>query len=175
MLKLVPEDDPILKQPCQPFDFSNPPMDPKELFEELKLAMIANMGVGLSANQVGLPYKVFVFGDPTDPDKIQAVFNPKVVETSNDDALIEEGCLSYPGLFIKVKRPSTVRARYADVNGEVNTFVYDGIPARIFLHEYDHMEGITFKEVATPLRLAMGMKQKRKLDLIRKQNAKREL
>lgn len=172
MLKLLPEDDLILKQECKPFDFDNPPVDPKQLVEDLKLAMIDNFGVGLSANQVGLPYKVFVFGDPTDPQNIQSVFNPKLLHSSDEEVLIEEGCLSYPGLFIKIKRPGTIRVRYANEQGIVNTYVYDKEPARIFLHEYDHMDGITFKERATPVRLAMAFKQKRKLDRLRKQKAR---
>jgi peptide deformylase len=173
MYSLVNDDSELLREPCIPFDFANPPIDPQELFEKLKLTMIANMGVGLSANQVGLPYSVFVFGDPTDPGRIQAVFNPKVLHESEDEQLIEEGCLSFPGLFIKIKRPSSIRVRYAGTDGEVNTFVYDGIPARIFLHEYDHMNGITFHTRSTQLRLAMGLKQKRKLDRVRKINAMR--
>ena len=172
MLKLLPEDDLILKQECKPFDFNNPPVDPKQLVEDLKLAMIDNFGVGLSANQVGLPYKVFVFGDPTDPQNIQSVFNPKLLHSSDEEVLIEEGCLSYPGLFIKIKRPGAIRVRYANELGIVNTFVYDKEPARIFLHEYDHMDGITFKERATQIRLAMAFKQKRKLDRLRKQKAR---
>lgn len=173
MYTLVSEDDPILRQPCQTFDFNNPPVDPKELFEKLKVTMIKNMGVGLSANQVGLPYRVFVFGDPTSPESIQPVFNPRLVDSGGEEILIEEGCLSFPGLFIKIKRPPLVRARFANTEGVVDTFIYDGVPARIFLHEYDHMEGITFQERASQVRLAMAYKQKRKLDLVRKQNAKR--
>lgn len=172
MFKLLPEDDLILKQECKPFDFDNPPVDPAQLVEGLKLAMIDNFGVGLSANQVGLPYKVFVFGDPTDPQNIQSVFNPKLLHSSDEEVLIEEGCLSYPGLFIKIKRPGAIRVRYANELGIVNTFVYDKEPARIFLHEYDHMDGITFKERATQIRLAMAFKQKRKLDRLRKQKAR---
>lgn len=170
--KLIPENDPIFKQPTQPFDFDNPPIDPKELVEKLKLTMVENFGVGLSANQVGLPYRVFVFGDPTDPNSIEAVFNPRLLTQDGEEVIIEEGCLSYPGLFIKIKRPSVIRARYANVNGEVNTYVYDKEPARIFLHEYDHMEGITFKERASQLRLAMAFKQRDKLNRIRKQRAR---
>lgn len=172
MLKLLPEDHPILKQPCDPFDFENPPIDPKQLVEDLKLAMINSFGVGLSANQVGLPYRVFVFGDPTDPSNIEAVFNPRILHSSEEEVVIEEGCLSYPGLFIKIKRPGTIRVRYANAEGKLETYVYDKEPARIFLHEYDHMDGITFKERASQVRLAMGLKQKKKLDRIRKQKAR---
>ena len=101
-MKLVDCKDPILRTPPQRFDFNNPPVDPKQLADDLREAMIELRGVGLSANQVGLPYQVFVAGDPNDPDNIITAFNPKVVFTSDQIIPIEEGCLSYPGLFLIV-------------------------------------------------------------------------
>ena len=167
---LVKDNDPILHQPTERFDFSNPPIDPYELVANLKETMIAKRGIGLSANQVGIPYSVFIIGDFNDPDNIVSVFNPKIVYQNEDEQLIEEGCLSYPGLFIKIKRPSLIRVRFAGPNGIVSTSMYDGIPARIFLHEYDHMSGITFHKRATNIRLSQAKKQKVKLDKIRERN-----
>lgn len=170
ILDLVPSTSDVLHTKCQNFDFDNPPMDPKELVADLKETMVKRMGVGLSANQVGLPYRVFVIGDPTDPDHIEAVFNPKVVMEEGEE-LIEEGCLSYPGMFIKIKRPALIRVRYANADGKIDTRMYDGIPARIFLHEYDHMDGVVFTERATKLQLDRAKKQKVKLDRLRKRNS----
>jgi peptide deformylase len=167
---LVKDTDPILHQPCQQFDFKDPPMDPFELARNLKETMIAKRGVGLSANQVGIPYKVFVIGDPNDPENILPVFNPRITFQNEDEVLIEEGCLSYPGMFIKIKRPSVVRARYAVPDGSIQGDVFEGIPARVFLHEYDHMEGVTFTSKASRLRLQQAKKQKVKLDRIRERN-----
>lgn len=169
-MKLVDKSNPILKQQCERFDFNNPPVDPHQLVSDLKQTMIENRGVGLSACQVGLPYQVFVIGDPNDPDNIEAVFNPKVVSESDQQFTIEEGCLSYPGLFLKVKRPAVIRVRYADANGKVDTKVYDQIPARVFLHEYDHMFGVTFTDRVGKVTLQRGLQQKAKLDRIRKRN-----
>jgi len=167
---LVKDNDPILHKPTERFDFSNPPIDPYELASNLKETMIAKRGIGLSANQVGVPYSVFVVGDFNDPDNIVSVFNPKIVYQNEDEQLIEEGCLSYPGLFIKIKRSGIIRARYSGPDGVVGTVMYDGIPARIFLHEYDHLHGITFHKRATNMRLNQAKKQKVKLDKIRERN-----
>ena len=167
---LVNDNDPILHQPTERFDFNDPPIDPHELAANLKETMVAKRGIGLSANQVGVPYSVFCIGDFNDPDNIVSVFNPKIVYENQDELLIEEGCLSYPGLFIKIKRPSIIRVRFAGPNGQIATAMYDGIPARIFLHEYDHLQGITFHKRATNMRLNQAKKQKVKLDKIRERN-----
>jgi len=167
---LVKDTDPILHQPTERFDFSNPPIDPYELVANLKETMVAKRGIGLSANQVGIPYSVFIIGDFNDPDNILSVFNPRIVYESDDEVLIEEGCLSYPGLFIKIKRPNIIRVRYAGPDGEIQTNMFDGIPARVFLHEYDHMEGAVFTSKASRLRLQQAKKQKVKLDRIRERN-----
>src|SRR5690606_9902221 len=99
MLKLIQPTDPILHTPTQQFNFDNPPIDPSALFDELKEAMIHYNGLGLSANQVGIPYSVFVFGDPSFPDEIAGVFNPKIVSLEDPITSYDEGCLSYPGLI----------------------------------------------------------------------------
>lgn len=138
ILTLVKKDDPTLKTPTQEFDFANPPMDPTQLVKDLAETMISHKGLGLSANQVGIPYSVFVVnGNP-----IQGCFNPKIVDFSLETLYLEEGCLSYPGLVVKVKRPKKIRVRYTMANGETVTHKFDGLTARCFLHEYDHLQGV---------------------------------
>ena len=173
ILDLVKSNDPILRQKCEPFDFENPPTDPFKLAEDLAETMIANKGVGLSACQVGLPYRVFVVGDYTQPDDIVAMFNPRIVDYQGDEVLIEEGCLSFPGLFIKIKRHESIRMRYASPNGVIDTKIFDQIPARIIQHEYDHMEGILFQKRANAYHLDYAKRQKKKLDKLRQKNMKR--
>lgn len=173
ILDLVNQNNPILKQKCELFDFENPQVDPVKLALDLRESMIYHKGIGLSACQVGLPYRVFVAGDPGDIDNIKVFFNPRVVDTSNEKILIEEGCLSFPGLFMKVKRPATVRIRFADPRGVVDTQMYDGIPARAILHEYDHMDGILFHNRANSYHREQAKKQKKKLDKIRAANKKK--
>jgi peptide deformylase len=169
ILKLVPEHSDVLHQPAERFDFDNPPMDPTELFENLKETMIANGGLGLSAPQVGIPYQVFVMGNPRDPDSIFSVFNPKVV-SEEGEAVSEEGCLTYPGLFIKIKRSHEIRARFSGHDGYVDTMPINGYSAMIFQHEYDHLQGITFNKRCSKLQLDRAKKQKQKLDRKRKKN-----
>lgn len=173
ILDLVKPNDPILKMKCTPFDFDNPPVDPVALAFDLRESMVHYKGIGLSACQVGLPYRVFVAGDPNDIDNIKVFFNPRIVDTADEMVLIEEGCLSYPGLFMKVKRPASCRIRFADPNGVINTQAYEGIPARTILHEYDHMEGIIFHQRANPYHRELAKKQKKKLDKIRAANKKK--
>jgi len=167
--ELVKDNNPILNQPAQKFDFDNPPMDPTELFQDMKRIMQQNHGIGLSAPQIGLPYQVFVLGNPYEGDSIFSVFNPKIVDVGNE-IVMEEGCLTYPGLFIKIKRPSAIRARFSGHDGNVGTMKFEGYTARAFLHEYDHLQGVTFVKKASDLQLQRAKKQKTKLDRMRKRN-----
>jgi len=169
ILDLLPEDHPMLKTEAERFDFENPPMDATELFQNLKDTMIANHGVGLAAPQVGIPYQAFVLGDPSNPDSVFSVFNPKIVHSAGD-VLMEEGCLTFPGLFIKIKRASGIRARFSGHDGYVETMDFNGYTARIFLHEYDHLQGVRFVDIASKLRIERAKKQKSKLDRKRKHN-----
>lgn len=172
-MKLITGDGPMLWAPPKRFDFDNPPMDPKQLADDLKEAMIEHRGVGLSANQLGIPYQVFVAGDPNDPDNIVTAFNPKIVFESDQVIPIEEGCLSFPGIFLIIERPSIIRMRYADYTGKVNTFMYDGLPARVIQHEMDHMIGTTFTRRVSKLKLDRAKAHKRKLDKLRQKNLER--
>ena len=167
--KLVPDDDPILSKETEYFDFDNPPMDATELFENLKETMIEHKGLGLAAPQVGLPYNAFVMGNPSDPDSIFSVFNPKIVNVDGTSDM-DEGCLSFSGLFIKIKRPAAIRVRFSGHDGYVDTTDFSGYTARVFQHEYDHLQGITFINRASKLRVERAKKQKLKLDKIRKKN-----
>jgi peptide deformylase len=139
-LELVEQNSPILRTVLEPFDFSNPPVDPDELAFRMVECMRKNKGLGLSANQVGLPYRMFVLeGEPA-----YACFNPRVVDASDEEVLLEEGCLSYPGLIVKVKRPRHLKVRFTGPNGETHTMKFTGMTARAYLHEYDHLQGKIF-------------------------------
>jgi len=156
--------DDVLYQHAEKFDFKNPPMDPTELFENLKETMIAKRGVGLAAPQVGIPYAVFVMGNPDDPDSVFSVFNPRIVdETSKDIVLGEEGCLSFPNLYVKVKRPKSIKARFSGHDGNVGTLTLDNWSARIFQHEFDHLYGITFHKRASKFHLDQAKNKLKKL------------
>ena len=161
ILKLT---DKILKESTQRFDFRNPPMDPTELFENLRDTMVAHNGLGLAANQVGIPYSVFVVGNPHIPESIFSVFNPTIVDYAQSIQLAEEGCLSFPNLFVKVKRPTMIKARFSGHDGVVDTIKFDGFTARAFQHEYDHLQGKLFIQQASKFHLDQAKHNKKKID-----------
>ena len=140
-MKLVIGNDPILKEECKEFDFANPPFDPSEFAKNLVQTMYDNNGIGLSANQVGVPYRIFAMrGTPAD----FVCFNPRIVMPSNELITLEESCLSFPGLIIKIKRPRHVRVRFQGPSGETVTQQFTGMTARVFQHEMDHINGFLF-------------------------------
>lgn len=155
-MNLVSETDKRLYQPCQEFDFTNPPFDAKEFAQELYQSMTHHNGLGLSANQVGVPYRIFAIRIDADP---LVIFNPKIVDQSENEILLDEGCLSFPLLYMKVKRPDWVRIRFQTHDGETHTELYGGMTARVILHEYDHMEGVTFKTRASKFVLDRAMRK----------------
>lgn len=150
-------------------DFINGP----ELFALLKARMIEMNGVGLAAPQIGIFTQAFVFGDPKNEDSIIPVFNPSIVSKSKEMVDMEEGCLSFPGLFIKIKRASNIRARFANYNGVVDTANFTGLSARIFLHEYDHLYGKLFTFEATRNNLDKAYAQQKKLNRLKRQHENR--
>lgn len=161
MYELVDENDPILREPAKPFSFEWPEYDPKELAEGLIETMIKHRGVGIAAPQVGIPYQVMAVGNPDDKSSIMVFFNPKVVDIFGEMEYYKEGCLSFPDLFIKIRRPTGVRLRFTDVNNETTTTKYMAITARIIQHEYDHLQGVVFKDKATHYHLSQAKKHKR--------------
>ena len=94
--------------------------------------------------------RAFVIGNPDDPASIIGVFNPLIVNYDEETVVYEEGCVSYPGLFIKIKRPRSIRVRYRGWNGEAGTSKFEGYTARVFQHEYDHLQGVLFVDRMDP-------------------------
>lgn len=160
---LVNNDDPILHRPCKPFDF-NGDIDASELADKLFRSMEHYRGVGLSACQIGIDARVFVmgFGQGTSGIKFE-VFNPKVMDITGADVVHYEGCLSYPLVEIAIKRPGSIMVSFQDRTGKYYQEMFSGLTARIFLHEYDHMEGITFKNRASKLKWDLATKRRDKL------------
>lgn len=119
------------------FDFSEPAIDPVELAHILVREMNSKNGYGLSANQIGLPYRAFAMrGSPN-----LVCINPRIVWSSDETNEMEEGCLSFPNLIFKARRKNAIRVRFATPNGQVITRDFNGLTSRIFQHEMDHMEG----------------------------------
>lgn len=158
LYKLVDGYDNVLKTKPTPFDFNQPNARSIATFHAISLleTMSKNHGVGLAANQVGLDVRMFVMGSE---GVGFAFFNPEIVDVSGQ-TVFEEGCLSFPGLFLPIKRPEVVKIKYFDMHGEEKTQEFSGLSARIVLHEYDHMDGIVYTTKVSPLILE---RQKRKV------------
>lgn len=157
-LHLIPEDSGILKQLQDDFDFSNPIYDPKELAFKLNDCMKKNNGLGLSACQVGIPFRVFVMN--INGNEPLALFNPRVVSQSDNQISMKEGCLSYPLLYMNIKRPDAVRIRFQTYLGETKTQQFIGMSARVALHEMDHMKGITYLNRASSFELQRATRKR---------------
>ena len=155
-MSIVKFPDPILLTPAEPFDFIKQPTDPHLLVKSMLQQMFDNNGVGLSANQVGMPYRVFVMRAV---EFNYACFNPKIVHYGQQQALMEEGCLSYPGLIVKIKRPTEVRLRFQTASGAIDTKTFHGLTARIVQHEMDHLDGVAFYNRATRFHRDQAMRR----------------
>ncbi len=138
--------------------------DAKELEKSMIDFMIENKGIGLAANQIGISKRVFVMGS----NNIEgfptpfALFNPVIKEASSELVLDEEGCLSYPGLYLKVKRPSWILAEYQDSEGNTHEIKVDGYISKCFQHELDHLNGVCFVDRVSQMKLQLAMKKIRK-------------
>lgn len=157
---LVPEIHPALKSRLPEFDFTNPPVNPSEFASSLVETCKKYNGIGLSANQCGYNYRVFVMGSG---DEYVAFFNPKIISVSEEKTRMEEGCLSYMDLFLNIERPSTIEVEYQDFTGATKKAKFTGITARCFQHELDHMNGVVYTMHVKPLAMQMAMKKRSKL------------
>ena len=155
--ELVKEDDPFLREKPERFDFENPQVDSEKLVEQLFANMIHYNGVGLSANQIGIP--VTAFAMRMGKDGI-VIFNPEILEWSDETTYIREGCLSFPGLYVAVERSHSIAAKFQLYDGEEQGASFSEMSARIFQHESEHMEGDIFIDNVSNFRLKSAMKKR---------------
>jgi len=148
-----------LTQISTDWDFSVD-QDAESLERQMIDFMLANNGIGLAANQIGLTKNVFVIGSKNIPGyEPMAVFNPKILEVSKDTELFKEGCLSYPDLWLTIKRPKAIIAEYQNSKGDVITAEMDGLISRCFQHEFDHLKGICFVDRVSQMKLQLAVKK----------------
>lgn len=159
-LPLYDENHPMLRMPIPEYKGALPNPVMTNLIKRLKLTMKLYGGIGLSANQCGIFERVFIIG--TDEFQL-ACINPKLIGTSAGMIKADEGCLSFPGLYIKIDRPKSIQVEFTDENGQVQQTMLEGLSARCFLHELDHMNGKKFIEYAGPVALQMARKKQDKL------------
>lgn len=166
-LTLYSENHPLLSQRMPEYIGDLPNANMNELIERMKLTMKKFAGVGLSANQCGAIARVFIIGYE---DFVLVCINPKVLAQSEELVKSDEGCLSFPGLFCKIERPKWIDVEYTNQIGEIVFTRLDGLTARCFLHELDHMNGVKFTSYVKPLALKMSKdkQQKRIKTAIRK-------
>ena len=165
MYQLIEEASQVLRTPPPVFDFENPAEPPEEIAKNMAEAMEKFGCLGLSANQVGLPYRMFVMRTMHEGDtesKVVPYFNPELTRVSQETELRKEGCLSFPDIFLMIKRSKTIEFKYQDVEGKEHTAVLEGLGARCVQHEIDHLNGILFLQRASKLKLERAMKARPK-------------
>jgi peptide deformylase len=113
-----------------------------ELAGEMVNLMIKEKGIGLAAPQVNLNKRLFVVS--IQGDKPRVFINPQIIETSLEETEMEEGCLSIPGIYTDIKRPSAIQVQAWNERGRPFTLEADGILARVIQHEFDHLKGVLF-------------------------------
>ena len=143
ILQLTPNTHPILHEKMKP---CSEDLDRREMSRILKENMVHYEGVGLSANQIGISERVFVMILHMETEEIITCFNPRIIKSYNDCGWFEEGCLSFPDEIINVNRPNRIVVKYEDEDKKEHKIKLDGFAARVFQHEFDHLEGIDFTQ-----------------------------
>ena len=155
--ELVKETDPFLREKPEIFNFENPQVDPEKLSAQLIENMIHHEGYGLSANQIGIPVQAFSM---IMDNNALVVFNPEILEWSDDTTYIKEGCLSFPGLWVAIERARTVAVKFRVFDGEEQGGSMTDLSARIFQHESEHMDGDLFIDNVTNFKLKLAMRKR---------------
>lgn len=155
---LLPDEHPLLAKEMPPFDFATD--DGPSLAKTLRDAMLLYGGIGLAANQIGIEKAVFAM--ETMAGERIVLFNPMVTWLSTDVVAISEGCLSFPGLELKIRRPADCQVSYQNELGKKIVTYFTGMDARCALHEMDHLAGIVFTSKVSKLKLALARKKQKK-------------
>ena len=134
-------EDPVLRKKAKKItDFNK---DIERLVFDMKQTMAHNQGIGLAAPQLGTSKRIIVYKD-ADTHEIKELINPEIIKTEKEKNILEEGCLSFPGVYLKIKRPGAIEVKGFNKNGEEVLFGAQGITARVIQHEIDHLNGILF-------------------------------
>ena len=136
--------DPVLHEVSQPVTVFDEEL--ARLVNRMASAMYTAKGIGLAAVQIGVLKRIFLIGGMTG---IVPYVNPVIVRAGEPEAM-PEGCLSFPRVYDRIERPGIVQVQWQDLQGAVQNSVYSGLTARVFQHELDHLNGITFDTYMTP-------------------------
>ena len=143
LIPLITSEDPLLHQKIKGCSYD---LDRSKLSYTLNENMFHHNGVGLSANQIGINERAFVMMTDIESQETIPCFNPSIIKESAKEVIMEEGCLSYPDLFLEISRPNSIIVKYEDEGKTIYKRRLEGFIGRIFQHEYDHMEGIDFTQ-----------------------------
>jgi len=135
--------------------------DDKEKFEyDMIKLMLDERGMGLAANQIGITKRFFAIGHESFDtfQKHAIIWNPQVINFSEEKVIDVEGCLSFKDIFVKVERPKVIEVQYETTQGQTKTASLDGMESKCFQHELDHLDGITFNKRVSKLRWDMAKK-----------------
>ena len=148
---------PVLRKTAEDIPLDYP--DLQQLIDDMYETMFHADGVGLAAPQIGLPIRVVTIGRdvlsdeyPEYKDFKRAYINPHIIETAGEEVVMEEGCLSVPGIHESVKRPSKIRVTYLDEQMQEHDEWVEGFLARVMQHEFDHLDGIVYTDHLKGLR-----------------------
>ena len=141
--ELVKSDDKILHRSVKTCGAN---LDRHFLAKTLIENMLHYDGVGLSANQIGIEERAFAMIRDIEYNDIIVCFNPRIVKRYDDEVWCEEGCLSFPDKIINIQRPDRIVVKYEDEDKKDHKIKLSGMAARVFLHEFDHLEGIVFTQ-----------------------------
>ncbi len=148
--------NPILLHKTKPIEVFDAAL--QILIDDMFETMYAENGIGLAANQVGEPLRLFVRDVSNDKSNPQVFINPLLIETSGE-IILQEGCLSFPGISVQVARPEFITIEALDRHGKIFTHSESGYSARCVLHEFDHLEGITMLDRLSPTKRKLVMNQ----------------
>ncbi|MBY0573659.1 MAG: peptide deformylase [Undibacterium sp.] len=134
--------------------------EPISVFDERLKELVANMaetmydapGVGLAASQVNVHKQLMIIDTSEDNSDLRVFINPEIIWASEERKIYDEGCLSVPGIYDNVERPSEVKVRALDLNGQSFELHADGLLAVCIQHEMDHLKGKVFVEYLSPLK-----------------------
>ena len=159
---LLHESDPILQTEPASWIFDPPQADAEKMHRVMIENMAFHHGLGLSANQIGMPVKVFAMR-VDDSDHAIVCFNPEIIKESDGTVMMKEGCLSFPSLYLNISRPIEIEAQYQNADGDMINVHFEGLAARIFHHEMDHIKGETFINNVSKVILQSARRKQKKL------------
>jgi peptide deformylase len=157
-LKLVSEDSKVLRQVAELWDFEKDG-DPSELVKAMSKLMVLHNGIGLAAPQCGIAKRIFVMGNS---DHLVACINPEIISGS-ERVREQEGCLSFPDLWMYVERYKDISVEYYNVAGEKVQQEFNGLMARVYQHELDHLNSICFDDRVGKLVLERAKEKRKKI------------